>query len=132
MREGTLMKKWLVPLVFPLISVASLIAIYALADWANGDGTGYGGVVYGLIGMIFYCVIVIPAICIAYSKCCLSGQKFRFLFILYQSFLIGLPYYIPNFMSRDIVYIAYSAILFVWCVLWGLIGLIGLKRKKDA
>ena len=47
------MKKWLVPLVFPFISIASLIAIYALADWANGDGTGYGGVVYGLIGMIF-------------------------------------------------------------------------------
>ena len=132
MKEEPLMKKWLVPLVFPFISVASLIAIFALADWANGDGTGYGGVVYGLIGMIFYCVIVIPAICITYSKCCLSGQKFRLLFILYQSFFIGLPYYIPNFMSRDIVYIAYSAILFVWCVLWGLIGLIRLKRKKDA
>ena len=37
------MKKWLVPLVYPLVSAASLIAIYALADWANGDGTGYGG-----------------------------------------------------------------------------------------
>ncbi len=125
------MKKWLVPLVFPFISVASLIAIYALADWANGDGTGYGGVVYGLIGMIFYFGIVIPAICIAYAKCCLSGQKFRLFFILYQSFLIGLPYYIPCFISRDIVYIVYSAILFVWCVLWGLIGLIRLKRKKE-
>ena len=130
MKEGALMKKWLVPLVFPFISIASLIAIYALADWANGDGTGYGGVVYGLIGMIFYCVIVIPAICIAYSKCCLSGQKFRLLFILYQSFLIGFPYpyYNPCFIGRNIFY---AAIFFAWCVLWGLIGLVRLKRKKD-
>lgn len=125
------MKKWFVPLVFPFISMASMIAIYALAGWANGDGTGYGGVVYALIGMIFYGVIVIPAMCVAYSKCCLSGQKFRLLFILYQSFLIGLPYYIPCCMSRNIVYIAYGAVLFVWCVLWGLIGLAKRKRKKD-
>lgn len=126
------MKKWLVPLVFPLISVASLVAIYALAHGANGDGTGYGGVVVGFIGLIFYCGIVIPVICIAYSKCCLTGQEFRLLFILYQSFFIGLPYYIPNFLSRDITYFTYNAILFIWCVLWGLIGLIRLKRKKDA
>jgi len=122
------MKKWLIPLVYPLISVASLIAIYALADWANGDGTGYGGVVYGLIGMIFHCVIVIPAICIAYSRFCLSGQKFRLLFILYQSFLIGLPYpYIHFFIGRNIVCVA---ILFVWCVLWALLGLVKFKSKK--
>ena len=49
--------------------------------------------------------------------------------VLYESIV---PSRRIGIKQGDIVYIAYSAILFVWCVLWGLIGLIRLKRKKDA
>ncbi len=124
------MKKWLVPFLSPFISIAAYILIYELAHWANGDGTGYGGVVYGLIGMIIYGVIVIPATCILYSKLCLSGQKLRFLFTLYQSFLITLPYFsVCLLLNGGLVYMGYSLILFTWCELWSLLGLIKFKRK---
>jgi Ca2+/Na+ antiporter len=123
------MKKWLLPLTYPLISTASFLLIGVLAALNNGDGTGYGGAVIALCGIIFYCVIVVPAMCLIYSRHCLSGQRFRFLFTLYQSFFITLPYFII-FLADDET-IIYSAILFAWCELWALLGLIRFKHKKQ-
>lgn len=125
------MKKWLIPLTFPFVTVIACLLSGAVGALGNGDGTGYGGVAITLAGLIFYGVIVVPAMCIVYSKYCLSEQKFRFFFTLYQSLLISLPCWIPFFMSRQIVYIAYGAILFAWCEIWGLVGLIRWKRKQD-
>ena len=125
------MKKWLIPIAYPFVTALAVLLSGAVGSLENGHDTGYGGIVIVLVGLIFYCVIVIPTMCILYSRYCLSGQKLRFLFTLYQSFFIGLPYLIPCFMSRDIVYIAYGAILFAWCEIWGLVGLIRWKRKQD-
>ena len=122
------MKKWLVPLSFPFISIAAVLLSGAAGVLGNGDGTGYGGIVIVLCGLIFYCVILIPTMCIVYSKRCLSRQRFRFLFTLYQSFLITFPYLI--LFLKDNETIVYSFILFAWCEIWGLIGLIRLKRKS--
>ena len=125
------MKKWLFPLAYPLVSIIAFLFSGVVGAWGgHGDGTGYGGVVIVLCGLIFYCGIVIPTMCIVYSKRCLLGQRFRFLFTLYQSFLITLPYLI--WFLKDNETIVYSFILFVWCEIWGLIGLIKLKRKEDA
>ena len=125
------MKKWLIPLTFPFVTVIACLLSGAVGTLGNGDGTGYGGVAITLAGLIFYGVIVVPAMCIVYSKYCLSEQKFRFFFTLYQSLLISLPCWIPFFMSRQIVSIVYGAILFAWCEIWGLGGLIRWKRKQD-
>ena len=125
------MKKWLIPLTFPFVTVIAFLLSGAVGALGNGDGTGYGGVAITLAGLIFYGVIVVPAMCIVYSKYCLSEQKFRFFFTLYQSLLISLPCGIPFFMSRQIVSIVYGAILFAWCEIWGLGGLIRWKRKQD-
>ncbi len=126
------MKKWLIPLAYPLISIVAFLLSGIVGVFGNGDGTGYGGVVIVLCGFIFYCVIVIPAMCLLYSKYCLSGQRFHLLFTLYQSLLITLPYLIWFlFLVYEPETIVYSFILFVWCELWGLIGLIRLKRKKQ-
>ena len=122
------MKKWLFPLAYSLISIIAFILSGILGVLGNGDGTGYGGVVIILCGFIFYCVIVIPIMCTVYSKRCLSGQRFRFLFTLYQSFLITLPYLIC--FMKDNETIVYSFILFVWCEIWGLVGLVKLKHEK--
>ena len=126
------MKKCLIPLVYSCVTIIALLICGTVGAAGNGDGTGYGGIVIILAGLIFYCAIVIPTMCIVYSKYCLNKQKCRFLFTLYQSFFIGLPYFILCLISHDIHFIAYSIILFAWCEIWGLIGLIKLKRKKDA
>ena len=122
------MKKWLFPLACSLVSIIAFLLSGVVGVLGNGDGTGYGGIVIVLCGLIFYCVILIPTMCIVYSKRCLSVQRFRFLFTLYQSFLITFPYLI--LFLKDNETIIYSFILFAWCEIWGLIGLIRLKRKS--
>ena len=125
------MKKWLIPLIYSCVTIIALLICGTVGAAENGGNIGYGGVVIILAGLIFYCAIVIPAMCIIYSKYCLNKQKYRFLFTLYQAFFIGLPYFIPCFISQDILYIAYSIILFAWCELWALLGLIRFKHKKQ-
>lgn len=123
------MKKWLFPIAYSFVSVIAFLLSGAAGALVNGDGTGYGGVVIILCGLIFYCAVGMPAMCLFYSKRCLSGQKFRVLFTVYQSILISLPYLIyflflveePNLLAL---------VPLVWCEIWGLIGLIRLKRKS--
>ena len=121
------MKKWLFPIAYAIISIVIFLLIGVLGVCGNGDGTGYGGVVIILCGIIFYCPIIVPAMCLVYSKRCLSGERFRVLFTLYQSLLISLPYLI--LFIKDNETFLYSLILFVWCELWSLLGLIKFKRK---
>ena len=66
------MKKWLIPLTFPFVTVIAFLLSGAVGALGKGDGTGYGGVAITLAGLIFYGVIVVPAMCIVYSRCCLS------------------------------------------------------------
>ena len=121
------MKKWLFPIAYAIISIVIFLLIGVLGVCGNGDGTGYGGVVIILCGIIFYCPIIVPAMCLVYSKRCLSGERFRVLFTFYQSLLISLPYLILFFKDNETF--LYSLILFVWCELWSLLGLIKFKRK---
>lgn len=121
------MKKWLYPIASAIISIVIFLLIGVLGVWGNGDGTGYGGAVIVLCGIIFYCLIIVPAICLVYSKRYLSGERFSFLFTLYQSLFISLPYLILFFKDNETF--LYSSILFVWCELWSLLGLIKFKRK---
>ena len=121
------MKKWLFPIAYAIISIVIFLLIGVLGVFGNGDGTGYGGVVIILCGIIFYCLIIVPAMCLVYSKRCLSGERFRVLFTFYQSLLISLPYLILFFKDNETF--LYSLILFVWCELWSLLGLIKFKRK---
>ena len=121
------MKKWLFPIAYAIISIVIFLLIGVLGVCGNGDGTGYGGVVIILCGIIFYCPIIVPAMCLVYSKRCLSGERFRVLFTFYQSLLISVPYLI--LFIKDNETFLYSLILFVWCELWSLLGLIKFKRK---
>ncbi len=124
------MKKWLVPLSFPFVSIAAVLLSGVAGVLGNGDGTGYGGIVIALCGIIVYCVIVIPVMCLLYSKKCLLEQRFRFLFTVYNSFLISLPYFV--FFSLHDVEIDFYVplIIFGWCELWALLGFVNFKGKK--
>ena len=121
------MKKWLFPIAYAIISIVIFLLIGVLGVFGNGDGTGYGGVVIILCGIIFYCLIIVPVMCLVYSKRCLSEERFRVIFTFYQSLLISLPYLIL-FVNDNETFL-YSFILFVWCELWSLLGLVKFKRK---
>ena len=51
------MRKWLFPVDSAIISVFLLLVVFVLGVSGNGDGTGYGGVMIALGGIILCCVI---------------------------------------------------------------------------
>ena len=53
------MKKWLFPLACSLASIIAFLLSGVAGVLGNGDGTGYGGIVIVLGGLIFYCVITL-------------------------------------------------------------------------
>ncbi len=120
------LKKWLFPVSSAIISVVLFFFFGFLGILGNGDGTGYGGAVIILCCIIFYIAIVMPVMCFGYSKHCLSGRKHRLLFTLYHSFLIS-TLYLVYFCLVNAVY--FAPLIFIWCELWGLLGLI---RKKSS
>ena len=125
------MKKWLFPIACSFVSVIAFLLSGAVGVLANGDSTGYGGIVIVLCGWIVYFVIGMPAMCLFYSKQCLSGQKFRVFLTFYQSVLISLPYLIW-FLFLVSAHYPLVLLLWVWCEIWGLIGLVKLKpHNKD-
>ena len=123
------MKKWLFPIASSILWTFLVIFIFCIGVGGNGDGSGFFGVIVALFCIILCCIIVMPTVCFMYSRYCLLDQKYRFLFTLYQSFLITLPYLILFFEDNETF--LYSFILFVWCELWSLIGLIKFKRKNQ-
>ncbi len=124
------MKKWFLPLALPIISVLLLILVYVISFAVAGDSTGYAGAVYASCGILFCCAILMPAICFVYSKRWLLNQKFRFFFTAYNSFLISLPY-VVLFSLNDVIDFYFVWIIFGWCELWSLLGLVKFKRKEQ-
>ena len=125
------MKKWLFPIACSFVSIIAFLLSGAVGVLANGDSTGYGGTVIVLCGWIVYFVIGMPAMCLFYSKRCLSGQKLRVLLTVYQSVLISLPYLICFLFLIEEPNL-FALVLLVWCEIWGLIGLVKLNRKYTA
>ena len=117
------MKKWLIPLVYPFISILAFVLSGLLGLLVGGD---LGGAAIVLIGLICYCLFAIPAICILYSKRCLPGHKYRVFFTVYQSFLLSLPFivwfsFIVN--GNEPGFSVFGPVAFMWCEVWSLIGL---------
>ena len=115
------MKKWL----FPIISTISLTLTYLVVGgfiaWKNPNDSGYGGLVIFLYIMAFIVLVIVPILCFSYAKRCLKNQRHRFLFTIYNSLCIVLPYLL--LFSREDETIIYSMLFWGWCELWSLIGL---------
>lgn len=122
------LKKWLFPIISSVITSIIILLIYAAAEPYSHD-SGYGGLVIGLIGLIFCFSIAIPVLSVLYSKICLRNSENKFLFTLYHSFLIVLPYLILFFREDETI--IYATIIFGWCEIWGLLGLIRKKEQKS-
>ena len=124
------LNKWLFSIISSVITSIIILLIYAAAESYSHD-SGYGGLVIGLIGLIFCFAIAIPVLSVLYSKICLYDSKNKFLFTLYNSFLLALSTLLFSIGSSPMIIPVISSISFVWCEIWGLLGLIRKKEQKS-
>ena len=122
-------KKWLFPVISSVITSIIILLIYAAAEPYSHD-SGYGGLVIGSIGLIFCFAVAIPVLSVLYSKICLYDSKNKFLFTLYNSFLLALSTLLFSIGSSPMFVLVIGTISLVWCELWGLLGLIRKKSPK--
>lgn len=115
------LKKWLFPVVSAIILLVILLLSYVAAEPHSHDA-GYGGLAIMMNGIIFCVTIVMPVLSVLYSKKCLLDSEHKYYFTLYNSLMLTIPILII-FLNL----IVFAFIPFVWCEIWGLIGL---KRKK--
>ena len=123
-------KKWLFPVISAVITSIIILLSYVAAEPYSHD-SGYGGLVIGLIGLIFCFAIAIPVLSVLYSKICLRNSENKFLFTLYNSFLLALSTLLFSIGSSPMIIPVISSISFVWCEIWGLLGLIRKKEQKS-
>ena len=124
------LNKWLFSIISSVITSIIILLIYAAAESYSHD-SGYGGLVIGLIGLIFCFAIAIPVLSVLYSKICLRNSENKFLFTLYNSFLLALSTLLFSIGSSPMIIPVISSISFVWCEIWGLLGLIRKKEQKS-
>ncbi|MBQ8259185.1 MAG: hypothetical protein IJY97_06435 [Clostridia bacterium] len=124
------LKKWLFPVISAVITSIIILLSYVAAEPYSHD-SGYGGLVIGLIGLIFCFAIAIPVLSVLYSKICLRNSENKFLFTLYNSFLLALSTLLFSIGSSPMIIPVISSISFVWCEIWGLLGLIRKKEQKS-
>ena len=115
------MKKWIFPVASAIIFALLIIGIFAVGVGGNGDGSGFIGAIISLILILICFVLIPPVVGFLYAKCFLKNQKKRFPFTLYQSFMMTLPYLILFWQDNETI--VYAAVIFVWCELWSLLGL---------
>ena len=124
------MKKWLIPIALLALSAVLLVSVYVIVLAITDSDDGYAGAVYALWGIIICGAVILPAICFAYSRRMLIDQKFRIFFTVYNSFLVSVPYFILFGLNTvNDVYI--PLIIFVWCELGALLGLLKINGKKQ-
>ena len=123
-------KKWLFPVISAVITSIIILLSYVAAEPYSHD-SGYGGLAIGLIGLIFCFAIAIPVLSVLYSKICLRNSENKFLFTLYNSFLLALSTLLFSIGSSPMIIPVISSISFVWCEIWGLLGLIRKKEQKS-
>ena len=112
-------KKWLPPLIFLALSAASLGVVLAF----------FGKWIYG------WCIFVLPIFNVCYTHFYLDNWQKDWFFILYNGILVYLPivvFLIILAIKSDIgdLFLV-GCIGFVWCLLWGFIGLIGKKSRNQ-
>ena len=123
------LKKWLFPIISSVITSFIILLIYATAEPYSHD-SGYGGLVIGLIGLILCFAVAIPVLSVLYSKIYLRDSENKFLFTLYNSFLLALSTLLFSIGSSPMFVLVIGTISIVWCELWGLLGLIRKKSPK--
>lgn len=116
--------KYTCPFIFSLgISVLIFLLFGILL---KGAGIGGAAIGIGFFAVTFF--IGLPLYSAIYSKKLLPDLKNKYLFALYNSLVVTLFYLIPH-CTKGQTYM-YSAIIFVWISIWGIIPLLPFKKNK--
>ena len=111
-------KKYIYPLIF---SVGFFVFFEVLGVVINkfcGNREGYGGLGLALLFIILWILVATPIFCFKYSKL-IYEEKWKFLFIMYNSLVISLcltgPFLISAIPNGDAdIIIKITLALFVW------------------
>ena len=117
-------KKFIYPFAFSLAcALCFFTAVFPIL--ANA---GLGGAVFalGFLAILFF--VIIPVYCFIYGKKLLLTEKRKYLFSLYNSFVLTLFYLLPLCTEGE-TYI-YSLILFLWATGWSMLPLIIYKKAE--
>ena len=116
-------KKFILPVLFSLCCLCvSFVLSPSLYDF------DIGGIIFVLGFIAVWIFVLIPLHCVLYSRRILLREKRKYLFALYNSFVLTMFYFLP-LCTEDETYI-YSLILFLWTALWSVLPLmIGRKSK---
>ena len=126
-------KKYIYPFIF---SICFFVFYFFLAFYISTAGfDGYGGLGVALLIIALWVLLVVPIYCFIYSKL-IYEKKRKFLFIIYNSFVVSLCYTGP-FMSGAgpsslNVIIKIAVFLFYWVAICTYVSyLIRLNTTKE-
>ncbi len=112
-------------ILYPIISfIISFLTMLGLG-FAEGD---LSMAVLGVGVVAIWFLLFMPISSFQYSKRVLRNCKNRIVYTLLHSLSICLSYLLLFFMEGETYFIALG--VFIWCEIWGLLGLIG-KRDKN-
>jgi hypothetical protein len=113
-------KKYTYPFIFSIYFFATYIILAIMLNIVfSGDYAGFG---YAGIALILWILVAIPFYCFKYSKL-IYEEKWKFLFIIYNSLVIALcytgPFLIPAIQGSDDadVIIKIAIALFSWVLI---------------
>ena len=112
-------------ILYPIISfIISFLTMLGLG-FVEAD---LSMVVLGVGVLAVWFLLFMPISSFQYSKRVLRNYKNRIVYTLLHSLSICLSYLLLFFMEGETYF--YALVVFIWCEIWGLIGLIG-KRDKS-
>lgn len=115
---------YLCPFIFSLTS--SLLIFLLFGILLKGVGVGGAAIGSGFFAVLFF--VVLPVYAATYSGQLLYGRRYKYLLALYNSFVITMFYLLPHCtLSKTYIY---SAIIFAWIALWGILPLLPFKKFK--
>ena len=112
-------------ILYPIISfIISFLTMLGLG-FVEAD---LSMVVLGVGVLAVWFLLFMPISSFQYSKRVLRNYKNRIVYTLLHSLSICLSYLLLFFMEGETYF--YALVVFIWCEIWGLLGLIG-KRDKN-
>ena len=112
-------------ILYPIISFIISFLTMLASKFAEGD---LSMVVLWCGVLAVWFLLFMPISSFLYSKRVLRNCKNRIVYTLLHSLSICLSYLLLLFMEAETYFFALG--IFIWCEIWGLLGLIG-KRDKS-
>lgn len=131
-------KKFIYPFIFSICFFVTYIILAIVLEIVLPSGD-YAGLAYAFIALILWILVATPIFCFKYSKL-IYEEKWKFLFIIYNSLVISLchtgPFLISAIPGNDAdIIIKITLALFGWIAIWSFVPLVirldSTKKQDD-